>query len=642
MRINIREKLILIILIITIGLTSLYTFLNVKAFIVLYKDGIKEKIYAESFYLNHTMRRVIDMGLSLGDLKGVSLECQDIVKRTPYSQYCLVAGNDGEIYYSAFSEKIDLSHIRPVIQKAIETEHEIVQLYRVSPKTSIYDFSRPIKDIRDKQIGVISVGVDSKIIKLKVWQIVRYFIIIGLLFIVFSVIAIFALFNVNFLNPLKELISGVSKFGKGELDTRIELKSEDEMNDLAEAFNKMAENLRKTMVSVEAIQKEQVRFKDIAESTGDWIWEIDKEGKYIYSSPNVENIMGYKPKETLGRYCYDFFHPDDREEFKKLSSEVFIRKEKIEGLVTRNVKKNGEIVIVETTGVPVLKENGELVAYRGVVRDITRRKKAEQQLKDAYLKLQKTQFQLIQAGKMEAVGRMASGVAHEVKNPLGIILQSINYLEKKLSEEREKDIFDVLKIAKNNIMRADGIIRALVDFSRQEELSVKPVDINKLLNDSLMLVEYRMKQEDIIIEKEITEGLPKAIIDRGKMEQVFINLLLNAIEAIGEGKGKVTLRSYVKKLTEVGYRIGRRKGEDFFELGEKVVIVEVEDSGCGIPKENLDKIFEPFFTSKDTGKGTGLGLSITKNILDMHKAIIQVESELGKGTKFIITLQIAK
>ncbi|MBU1061124.1 MAG: PAS domain S-box protein, partial [Candidatus Omnitrophica bacterium] len=316
--------------------------------------------------------------------------------------------------------------------------------------------------------------------------------------------------------------------------------------------------------------------------------------------------------------------------------------EKIDGLTNRNVKKNGEIVIVETTGVPVLKKNGELAGYRGVVRDITKRKKAEQQLKDAYLRLQKTQLQLIQAGKMEAVGRMASGVAHEVKNPLGIILQSINYLEEKLSEEGKEDIFDVLKIAKNNIMRADGIMRALVDFSRQEELSVKPVDINKLLNDSLMLVEHRIKQEDIIIEKEITEGLPKAIIDRGKMEQVFINLLLNAIEAIGEGKGKVTLRSYVKKLTEVGYRIGRRKDEDFFELGEKVVIVEVEDSGCGIPKEDMDKIFEPFFTSKDIGKGTGLGLSITKNILDMHRAIIQAESELGKGTKFIITLQMAK
>jgi len=139
---------------------------------------------------------------------------------------------------------------------------------------------------------------------------------------------------------------------------------------------------------------------------------------------------------------------------------------------------------------------------------------------------------------------------------------------------------------------------------------------------------------------ETKKDIPKVLADKNKLEQVFINILLNAVQSMPRG-GKIIIRSYDKQLEEVKNGIGRRK-EDYFQVGEKVVIVEIEDTGVGIPEENLKKIFDPFFTTKGPTGGAGLGLSVTRNIITMHKGLIDIESQTGKGTKVIITLKIAK
>ncbi len=261
------------------------------------------------------------------------------------------------------------------------------------------------------------------------------------------------------------------------------------------------------------------------------------------------------------------------------------------------------------------------------------------EMEKAYKNLKEMQDMLIQAEKMNAVGRLASGIAHEVKNPLGIIRQGADYLEGKLSSSPEKNVSEILGIIKDNIKRADNIVNTLVDFSRASKLEKKPEDINSILESSLILIQHRAMLEDIRIIRELGRNLPNVSVDKSKMEQVFINIFLNAIQAMPRG-GNLFLRTYQARLSEPKNSAARR-GEDYFFAGENVLIVEIEDTGTGIPEENLKKIFDPFFTTKEPGQGTGLGLSVTENILNMHKGLIEIESKEGKGTKVIITLKIS-
>lgn len=263
-------------------------------------------------------------------------------------------------------------------------------------------------------------------------------------------------------------------------------------------------------------------------------------------------------------------------------------------------------------------------------------RESQGELKAAYTKLKEAQQLLIQAEKMEAVGTMASGVAHEVKNPLGIILQGVNFLESKI-DLGKKDVAEVFNIMKDNIKRADDIIRGLVDFTRVTKLNIESHDINIIVKSSLDLVRHKLKLGNIQVVTEEAEGLPEAMVDIGRIKQVFVNVFLNAIQAMPKG-GKLFIRTHAVELKRLGEGVGRRES-DYFKFGEKGIIVEIEDAGVGIPEENMKRIFDPFFSTKGPRGGAGLGLSVTKSIIDMHNGLIDIQSKEGKGTKVTITLK---
>jgi two-component system NtrC family sensor kinase len=265
-------------------------------------------------------------------------------------------------------------------------------------------------------------------------------------------------------------------------------------------------------------------------------------------------------------------------------------------------------------------------------------KQLEEKVEQRTQELKETRGILIQAEKLYAIGQLASGVAHEVRNPLGIIVQGVNYLEKKISS-KEEGVSEILTMVKDGIKRADKIIGSLLDFSKDTSLKLRPQDINSILKESLDLIKTELKSKNIDIIKETKKNTPKVLIDKNKIEQVFVNIFLNAIQAIPK-RGKIIIRSYDKQLEKIKNKIGRRE-EDHFKVGEKAVMVEIEDTGIGIPKENLKRIFDPFFTTKGPSGGAGLGLSVSRNIIAMHKALIDIESQKDKGTKLIITLKAA-
>ncbi|MDD5006182.1 MAG: ATP-binding protein [Candidatus Omnitrophica bacterium] len=257
------------------------------------------------------------------------------------------------------------------------------------------------------------------------------------------------------------------------------------------------------------------------------------------------------------------------------------------------------------------------------------------ELKIAYDELKEMQDKLIQSEKLKAIGQLASSVAHEMRNPLGTIMQGVAYLEQIISPEA-KEPHEALSIVKENAQRADKIVISLLDFSRATKLELHPEYIDPIIENSLNLIKTELKNIKVV--KEIQKDLPKVLVDKNKLTQVFINLFMNAIHAMPES-GKLTIRSFVKQLEETRKGIDGRP-DDSFKAGENVVVIEIEDTGMGISEENLKRIFDPFFTTKEPGKGTGLGLSVSRNIIIMHKGLIEVKSQVKKGTKVIITLKI--
>ncbi|MFH1867957.1 MAG: response regulator [Candidatus Omnitrophota bacterium] len=277
--------------------------------------------------------------------------------------------------------------------------------------------------------------------------------------------------------------------------------------------------------------------------------------------------------------------------------------------------------------------------YRGysIIKSILcRLTKQTLELKSAYTELKETQDRLIMAEKFKGIGQLASGIAHEIKNPLGILLQDITYLEDNVT--LQKDTADILCMMKRNVEKADSVVRTLMDFSRVTALDIKAHDAASIIENCLVLMQHKVELKHIKIIKELGDSLPKVLVDSVKLEQVLVNLFLNAVQAMPDS-GTLTIRASKKELDEPGKGIGGRR-EDFFRVGETAVIIEIEDTGTGIPKEKLSRVFEPFFSLKGAGRGTGLGLSVSKNIIDMHKGFISVESQEAKGTKISIALKV--
>lgn len=242
-------------------------------------------------------------------------------------------------------------------------------------------------------------------------------------------------------------------------------------------------------------------------------------------------------------------------------------------------------------------------------------KMTEDALKCAFTELKNTHSQLIQAAKMEVVGSLASGVAHEVKNPLAIIVQGIDYISRKIGVADFKER-DVLARMRRSIKKADDIIKGLLDFSMLTKPEFILQDVRSIVEKSLRLLGYEINKYNISVNRSFEKGLPEIRLDKNKIEQVFVNVFLNAINGMQEG-GELNITAHAE---------GRGRGGK--------VVVDVEDTGPGIPDELIEKVFDPFFTTRRAIGGTGLGLTIARNIMDMHKGRILLENRhKGHGVR---------
>ena len=244
------------------------------------------------------------------------------------------------------------------------------------------------------------------------------------------------------------------------------------------------------------------------------------------------------------------------------------------------------------------------------------------------------QMQLIQAEKLESLGRMAAGVAHEVKNPLSIILGGVDYFSNK-ADMSETDQ-TVMNLMRENIMRADRIVSEMVDFSRQYKLSFKPTDPNELIDKALSLKFADLRHKQVDLKLNLKDDLSPVEIDPLKIEQVLVNLIGNAVHALPVG-GQLKISTYLSTLDSVKRDEGLRTF-DQIRVKDKLLVMEVRDYGTGISQKILGNIFDPFFTTKPTGEGTGLGLSVSRKIVELHHGVLVLENVDPPGIRARILL----
>jgi signal transduction histidine kinase len=275
-----------------------------------------------------------------------------------------------------------------------------------------------------------------------------------------------------------------------------------------------------------------------------------------------------------------------------------------------NKRRNGEPFFTHLLISPIIDAKGEIIGFFGVHRDITQQRNLEQQL--------------IQAQKMESIGLLAAGLAHEVGNPLTSISSLVQLLQR---ESKDRFTLDKLELIKSQISRISRIIRDLVDFSRRSSYEVQLTDVNKRLQEAVEIVRVGKKAKEMSFRASLAEGLPPLPLVPDQVEQVFINMLINAVDAIHEDAAS----------SEPGKK---RRGEIIVTsvLRDQEVVITIGDNGKGIAEKDIAKIFEAFYTTKKVGEGTGLGLWVSYGIIKSFQGTITVRSREGEGTTFTITL----
>jgi PAS domain S-box-containing protein len=314
------------------------------------------------------------------------------------------------------------------------------------------------------------------------------------------------------------------------------------------------------------------------------------------------------PTETIvGRSCRSLFHPDSEHSADKCPVERALAGNSMQMSFTTTTDE-GESRYYDVTATPIEDPNDRNRALV-FIRDVTEKRVNE--------------LQLLQAEKLSSIGLLAAGVAHEINNPLTSVAGYAEALVRRFRDEpglmddhRLRDFKKYLEVIIRESYRCKGIIDSLLSFSRKSEGSVGLIDINQILMEVLELVRHKARNEKIEIRELLQADLPLINGDPSGLRQVFMNLTMNALQAI-DGPGQV----------EISTRIH-----------DGVVIASITDNGCGIPLALMDQIWDPFFTTTGVGQGLGLGLAVTYNIIKKHGGEISVESKQNKGTKFTVRL----
>ena len=349
----------------------------------------------------------------------------------------------------------------------------------------------------------------------------------------------------------------------------------------------------------------------LIESSVDGIIVTNMKGDILLFNNGAEKLLGYKSEEVVGKMHIRNIYQSGvaKEVMDKLKSPDYGGVGKLTSFPIFHRGKDGELIEGDLSASLIYDEKGNEIASVGIFKDLRERLRIEREL-------QKMQEALLQSEKLAAMGRLTSQIAHELNNPIYGIMNTLELLKTEIPPESKRR--RILDLSLSEIQRLSEMLRNMLSFSKPEEEKRRPIKIDELIEGILLVMEKQMRESNVQVETFFDPDIPEIMASTNQMRQVVLNILKNAKEAMPKG-GILTVRT---------------------SREDNSVLIHIQDTGMGVPEENRDKIFEAFFTTKQKVKGVGLGLSVCYGIIKDHGGNIQVESEEGKGTTFVISLPI--
>ncbi|MDD2679199.1 MAG: PAS domain S-box protein [Candidatus Omnitrophica bacterium] len=380
------------------------------------------------------------------------------------------------------------------------------------------------------------------------------------------------------------------------------------------------------------LQENEQKMRAVFDQTFQFIGLMTLDGILIEANKTALELIGTEASEVLGKPFWQapwWTHSPElqeklRQAVKKAAEGKFIRFE------ATHLDKEGAVHNVDFSLKPVKDKSGKVIFLLPEGRDITEflqaerlLKESEEDLRKVYIEFKQTQAELIQSEKMAALGKLASNIAHEIKNPLAINLQGLEYLKSIVPSD--KVCIDTIESLIQANLRADKILKDLLNFARPSApLILEEVDVPSLINSSLFFVDPQTNLNNVKITRVFAPDLPKVKLDHNQMQQVLINIFINAFDAMPQGGNITVIASQAEDVSH-----------------KKSLQIIISDTGCGIREDDMRRIFGPFFSTKQEKGGTGLGLAISKAIIESHRGTLEIKSKYGAGTSVTINLPLS-
>lgn len=406
--------------------------------------------------------------------------------------------------------------------------------------------------------------------------------------------------------PLRDLREGVRQFAGGDRNHPVKVSSSDEIGELADEFNRMARRVSES-------ENELRAFAQAVEDAADAIILTDPERKIYYVNPSFELITGYTANEALGQrpaiLKSSHTPPETHREMKKSISDGNPWRGEV-----WNKRKSGELYPVDLTISPIHDENGSIVSFLGIQRDITLARAYQENLEK---EVEARTKEITDTRSLAVLGRMASMIAHDLRNALSTIKMNLQILNRRHVNPGDPDQ-EHCQIGLDQVRYMEEFLSDMLSYARPEKLQTDWCDLDQIIEDALTAVSFHLQDNAIEVKRELENDLPKIYCDRHKILAVIRNLIENAIHSMPEG-GVLTVSARLKTQSP-----------------DQWIWIEVSDIGCGIAEEIFGDVMDPFFTTRT--KGTGLGLAIVKGIIERHGGKISLSSEIGKGTRVSFTM----
>jgi PAS domain S-box-containing protein len=380
------------------------------------------------------------------------------------------------------------------------------------------------------------------------------------------------------------------------------------------------QNISERVKSEEALRQSEEKYRSILEGIEEGYFEVDLAGNFTFFNNTMCKIMGFPPNELLGTNNREYTTKKTARKIFKVFNKIFHTGRSARVLNYEIFTKDGSKKILEVSASLMRNASQEPTGFRGLVRDVTEQLLAQKE-KD------RMAAQIRQAQKMEAIGTLAGGIAHDFNNLLMGFQGNLSLMLMEMSPDNP--FYDYLTAMEDYVKRGSDLTRQILGFARRGKYEAKPTDLNVLLEQSSQM--FGRTRKDIVIAKKFQENLWPVEVDRGQIEQVLLNLFVNAAQAMPTG-GDIFLETENVTLKEEDW------DKPYALKQGKYVKIAVADTGVGMDKDTLERIFEPFYTTKEVSRGTGLGLASAYGIIKNHNGMIDVASKIGQGTTFTIYL----